>query len=295
MTENHKAGFVSIIGKPNAGKSTLLNALLKEKLSIVTPKAQTTRHRILGILNDDNFQIVFSDTPGIIKPMYKLQQSMMKFVGHSLEDADLLIYVHDATDKSAFDEEIIERIRKLNIPKFFVLNKIDAVDILTQSEQMNLAKGLNIFEEYIYTSALENKNLEILLEKILIKLPIHPAYYPKDDLSDRTERFFAAEIVREKILLMYKQEIPYSCEVIVTKFKEKKDLNSISIDIIVERESQKGILIGKGGESLRRVNELAKKNLEQFFGKKVFLETNVRVIKNWRSDPVQLKKFGYEF
>lgn len=290
----HKAGFVSIIGKPNAGKSTLLNAFLNEKLSIVTPKAQTTRHRILGILNADDYQIVFSDTPGIIKPKYELQQSMMKFVGHSLEDADILIFVKDISDAEPLEDEISEKIKRMTIPKYFVVNKTDLGTELEVSNMTSEAKKLEIFDEYIAVSALKNQNIDFLLSKIVSQLPVHPAFYDKEDLSDRTERFFAAEIIREKIFMLYQQEIPYSCEVVVTGFKEKKDMDVVSVEIIVERDTQKGIIIGKGGESLKKMSTLARKDLEQFLGRKVFLETHVRVVKEWRSNPAQLKKFGYE-
>lgn len=291
---NHKSGFVAIVGKPNAGKSTLLNAFLGEKLSIVTPKAQTTRHRILGILNDENFQIVFSDTPGIIKPKYELQKSMMKFVSYSLEDADLIICVVDANDAENPDEDTLSGIGKIQALKILVINKIDISTETQVSEKQAWGQKVGFFKEIIQISALTKINVNQLLNSIVGYLPEHPAYYDKEDLSDRTERFFAAEIIREKIFLNYQQEIPYSCEVIVSGFKDKPDISVVSAEIIVERDSQKGIIIGKNGESLKKISTQARLALEEFLGKKVFLETHVRVVKDWRSNPSQLKKFGYE-
>jgi len=291
---NHTAGFVSIIGRPNAGKSTLLNAFLGEKLSIVTPKAQTTRHRILGILNEPDFQIVFSDTPGIIKPKYELQKSMMKFVSYSNEDADLIICVLDASSDEYPEAETMQQIKQLAAPKLLVINKIDLVIESIVDEKINWGKNQDMFLETLLVSALKKKNIETLLKSILSYLPLHPAYYDKEDLSDRNERFFAAEIIREKIFLNYQQEIPYSCEVIVTGFKEKADMDVVSAEIIVERDTQKGILIGKNGESLKKLSTDARLELEKFLGRKVYLETHIRVVKDWRSNPALLKKYGYE-
>ena len=288
----HKAGFVAIIGKPNAGKSTLMNAIIGEKLSIVTPKAQTTRHRIFGILNDDNYQIVFSDTPGIIIPKYELQKNMMKFVSHSIEDADLILCVIDITD-DILDQDIIDQLRKTERPVIFILNKIDVSSEIKLAEKMDWCNQFELKKEIIAISALAKFNIDNLVDLILKYIPEHPAFYDKEDLTDKPERFFAAEIIREKIFLNYSQEIPYSCEVAILAFKEKPDMNVITAEIYVERDSQKGIIIGKNGSSLKRVGTLARVEMEKFFGKKVFLETHVRVVKDWRSDTNKLKQFGY--
>jgi GTPase len=288
----HKAGFVAIIGKPNAGKSTLMNALLGEKLSIVTPKAQTTRHRIFGILNEENYQIVFSDTPGIIKPSYELHKSMMKFVSYSLEDADLVLCVIDANDDE-IDEDIVLRLQNLQVPVCFVLNKLDLVSDLKLSALNQKCRAFPFQKEVMIVSALNKIHTSIVLDTILKYLPQHPAYYDKEALSDRPERFFASEIIREKIFLNYQQEIPYSCEVIITGFKEKPEINVVMAEIIVERDTQKGILIGQDGKSLKKLGTDARKEMELFFGKKVFLDTHIRVIKDWRSNQAYLKKFGY--
>lgn len=290
---NHKAGFVTIIGKPNAGKSTLMNALVGERLSIVTPKAQTTRHRIFGILNSPDFQIVFSDTPGIITPNYELQKSMMKFVSYSLEDADVIICLTDPTNDK-IDAEMVERIKKSNVPTIFVSNKIDVATIEQISDVENWYKSFDFKFETCHVSALKTQNTDKLLEMVLNHIPEHPAYYDKEDLTDKPERFFASEIIREKIFMNYRQEIPYSCEVVISGFKEKADMHVVSAEIIVERDSQKGIIIGPKGAMLKKVGTEARLTMEEFFGKKVFLETHVRVIKDWRSNPNQLKKFGYE-
>lgn len=292
-SQAHKAGFVSIIGKPNAGKSTLMNALVGEKLSIVTPKAQTTRHRIFGILNSDAYQVVFSDTPGIIKPVYGLHKSMMKFVNYSLEDADLVLCVVDVGDEKP-GEETLERLKKAEAPVVIVLNKIDTVTETVVFEWGQWVKALGVAKEIIPVSALKKFNTDNLLSLIVGYMPEHPAFYDKEELSDRPERFFAAEIIREKIFLNYQQEIPYSCEVLITGFKEKPDIDVILAEIIVERDTQKGILIGKNGESLKKTATQAREELERFLGKKVYLDTHVRVVKDWRSNPAQLKKFGYE-
>jgi GTP-binding protein Era len=270
-----------------------MNAIIGEKLSIVTPKAQTTRHRIFGILNDDNHQIVFSDTPGIIIPKYELQKNMMKFVSHSLEDADVILCVIDITDDQ-LDQEIIDRLKKTELPVVFVLNKIDISSEAKLAEKMAWCNQFDLKKEIIALSALANFNVDNLVHLILKFIPEHPAFYDKEDLTDKPERFFAAEIIREKIFLNYSQEIPYSCEVMILGFKEKPDMNVITAEIYVERDSQKGILIGKNGVSLKRIGIQARVEMEKFFGKKVFLETHVRVVKDWRSDPNKLKKFGYD-
>lgn len=288
-----KSGFVTIIGKPNAGKSTLMNLLVGEKLSIVTSKAQTTRHRILGIVNGEDFQIVYSDTPGIIKPSYELQKSMMSFVSSSLEDADVVLLVTDI--KEDFDEEeVLEKIKNSNAKVIVLLNKID----LSNEEEIEAKKkhwnDLINPHVIIPISALKDINVSSIHETILTNLPIHPPYYDKDALTDKPERFFAAEVIREKIFLFYKQEIPYSTEVVIADFKETDTIIRMRAEIYVERITQKGILIGKGGESLKKVGIEARKDLEKFFGKQVHLEQYVRVEPDWRKREGVLRKFGYK-
>lgn len=289
----HKAGFVSIIGKPNVGKSTLMNALVGERLSIITPKAQTTRHRILGIANQEDYQIVFSDTPGIIKPKYELQESMMGAVSSALVDADLIIFVADVHEQ--YDEnDVVEKIKNTTIPIIFILNKIDTA---TQEEvEQKIAYWQNLIQpKHIFAaSALHGYNIEGLLPLILDYLPEHPAYFDKEELSDRNTRFFVSEIIREKIFLNYSKEIPYSTEVVVTAFKDEGRMVRISTEIYVERDSQKNILIGKAGAMLKKVGMEARKDIENFLDQKVFLETFVKVVPNWRSKKNHLKNFGYE-
>lgn len=287
----HQSGFVSIVGKPNVGKSTLMNRLVGENLSIITAKAQTTRHRIMGILNGPNFQIVYSDTPGILEPKYELHAAMMNYVTVSLEDADVILLVVELGEK--FDETIIRRFSGIKTPIILVINKCD------------LGKGSQVEDKVKYwqehfkpvailpVSAKSGDNVSRILETILQYLPEHPGYYPKDTLTDRYERFFAAEIIREKIFLNYDQEIPYSCEVGIEQFKDEEKLIRISAMIFVERDSQKGIVIGKGGSSLKKVGSEARKDLEAFFSKKVFLETRVKVAENWRKQKLRLRQFGY--
>ena len=291
---NHKSGFVNIIGNPNAGKSTLMNALIGEKISIITNKVQTTRHRILGILNDKNYQIVFSDTPGIIDPKYKLQKSMMNFVYSSFEDADILIYIMEAGLKSIKKERIYNQLKKMKLPFFVLVNKIDLfsqddiVNIIeTIKQEMPNAKVLPI-------SALNNFNIDLVKEKIIELLPEANAYYPKDLMTDRSERFFIEEIIREKILIHYKQEIPYSVEVKVDEFEEEIDLVKIRASIFVMRESQKAILIGHKGLGLKRIGTESRRDIEKMLNKKIFLKTHIKVNKNWRDDIRKLKQFGYE-
>ncbi|PST84250.1 GTPase Era [Pedobacter yulinensis] len=289
----HKAGFVSIIGKPNAGKSTLMNVLVGERLSIITPKAQTTRHRILGILNEPDYQIVFSDTPGIIKPKYSLQESMMSFVNGSLTDADLLLLVSDINEKHD-ETDVLEKLGSRDIPTIVLINKID------QASQEQVEEKIAFWQDKlkplaIYAiSALHKANIDGLLEKILEQLPEHPPYYDKEELSDRSERFFISEIIREKIFNNYQKEIPYSTEVVITAFSEEEKINRISAEIIVERDSQKNILIGKAGSMLKKVGTEARLEAEKFLGKKVFLELFVKVVPDWRSKKAQLRRFGYE-
>jgi GTP-binding protein Era len=290
---SHKAGFVSIIGKPNAGKSTLMNALVGEKMSIITPKAQTTRHRILGIVNTDDYQIVFSDTPGVIKPAYMLQESMMHQVEGSIVDADLILLVTDINEK--YDEgDVMIKLQKSEAPVAVLINKID------QSDEETVKQKIEYWQEKLNPkvifaiSALHQHNVKAIMDFIIENLPEHPAYYEKDFLTDRNDRFFASEMIREQVFKQYKKEIPYSTEVIITKFEEGDKLYRISAEIIVERDSQKNILIGKNGEMLKIVGTYARRSMEEFFQKKIFLETFVKVIADWRSKKNYLKQFGYE-
>lgn len=290
---SHKAGFVSLIGKPNAGKSTLMNALVGEKMSIVTSKAQTTRHRILGIVNEPEYQIIFSDTPGVIKPHYGLQESMMSFVNGSIVDADLILFVTDINEK--YDEnDVLERLRKTQSPVAVIINKIDKSDEEKVKEKITHWQETLNPEAIFAVSALHEHNVAAVLQFILDRLPEHPAYYEKDTLTDRNERFFVSEMVREKIFKLYDKEIPYSTEVIVTSFKEEGKLIRIAAEIIVERDSQKNILIGKNGEMIKKVGTYARQDMEEFLQKKVFLELFVKVIADWRNRKNYLKTFGYE-
>ena len=288
----HKAGFVSIIGKPNVGKSTLMNVMVGERLSIITSKAQTTRHRIMGILNGEDFQIVYSDTPGIIQPKYELHQSMMRFVHASLEDADVILFVTDIYEKHD-EEEIVQRLQKTNIPILLLINKIDQASSDDVLQKIQYWQDKLSAKEIVPISALEKKGTDKVFELILQYLPEHPAFYDKDELTDKPERFFAAEIIREKIFQLYKKEVPYSCEVVVEEFKEDEQIIRMRADINVERKSQKGIIIGHQGEMLKKVGTLARKDMEEFFAKKVFLELYVRVNENWRTNQNALKRFGY--
>ncbi|MCZ4245144.1 MULTISPECIES: GTPase Era [Pedobacter] len=297
----HKAGFVSIIGKPNVGKSTLMNVLVGERLSIITPKAQTTRHRILGIVNEEDYQIVFSDTPGIIKPKYSLQESMMSFVNGSLTDADVLLFVTDINEQHD-EEDVLEKLLNRDIPTIVLINKIDkALQEQVDEKIAYWQEKLNPVAIYAI-SALHKHNVDGLLDKVLSMLPEHPPYYDKEDYTDRSERFFVSEIIREKIFLNYQKEIPYSTEVIVKSFKEE-ELRSgkpgdlmirITAEIVVERDSQKNILIGTAGKMLKKVGTEARLEIEKFLGNKVFLEMFVKVIPDWRSKKNYLKSFGYD-
>ena len=289
----HKAGFVNIIGKPNVGKSTLMNSLVGEKLSIVTFKAQTTRHRIMGIINAEDFQIVFSDTPGIIQPHYKLQESMMRFVESAFQDADLLLYVHEANDPS-LPEEVIGKVKESGIPVLVVLNKIDLSKQEVIEQQMKAFQDALPGAEVVPVSALLHANIQTVLERILERLPESPPYFEKDALTDKNMRFFVAEIIREKILLNYKKEVPYSVEVAVDQFKEEEKIVRISAMIYVTRESQKAILLGHQGQAIKKVGVRARQDLEDWLGKQVYLELTVKVNKDWRDDERQLKRFGYE-
>jgi GTP-binding protein Era len=290
----HKAGFVNIVGNPNVGKSTIMNALVGEKISIITQKMQTTRHRIKGIVSGEEFQIVYSDTPGILKPSYKLQETMMKFVDSALIDADVILFVTDVKEKGDKNPEYIERIRKSNVPVIVLINKIDLSnqeDVIKLYEQWSqVFPGATIYP----VSALEKFNIAPIFDRILELLPDSPPFFPKDELTDRNERFFMQEIIREKILLNYQKEIPYSVEVEVEEFKETDKLINIRSVIYVSRESQKGIIIGNQGHMLKRVGSDARADAEEFFGKKIFLQLYVKVAKDWREKDRQLRKFGYD-
>ncbi|WP_103863460.1 MULTISPECIES: GTPase Era [Aquimarina] len=289
----HKAGFVNIIGNPNVGKSTLMNAFIGEKLSIITSKAQTTRHRILGIVNGDDFQVILSDTPGIIKPAYELQESMMDFVKSAFEDADVLIYMVEIGERDLKDEAFFNKITNAKIPVLLLLNKID------QSNQEKLEEQVQFWAQKVPNaelypiSALEKFNVREVFHRIVELLPDSPAFYPKDQLTDKPERFFVNEAIREKILVHYKKEIPYAVEIETEEFIEDDDIIRIRSVIMVERDSQKGIIIGHKGSALKRVGTEARKELEKFFGKKIHIELYVKVNKNWRSSGRQLKRFGY--
>ncbi len=289
----HKSGYVNIIGKPNVGKSTLMNAMVGEKLSIITSKAQTTRHRILGILNTPEYQIIFSDTPGILEPNYKLQETMLKAARSALVDADVLIYLTEMGEKPDPENSFIRKLSHAKVPVLLVINKIDLSDqekVEDSIEQWNQVLPL---AEKIPISALVKFNVDAVFKRILHHIPESPPYYPKDALTDKSERFFAGEMIREKILVHYKQEIPYAVEIEIESFKEEKKLIRIYAFIFVERESQKGILIGNAGKALKRVGREARLDMENFFQKKVFLELRVKVKKDWRNNERLIKKFGY--
>jgi GTP-binding protein Era len=290
----HKAGFVNIIGNPNVGKSTLMNALVGEKLSIITPKAQTTRHRILGIVNHEEYQIIFSDTPGIIKPAYELQASMMDFVKSAFEDADVLIYIVEVGETALKNEAFFNKIINSKIPVILLLNKIDKSNKEEVDEKIAYWRE-KVPNSFVYViSALERFNVDAVFYKIIELLPESPPFYPKDQLTDKNERFFVNEKIREKILTHYKKEIPYSVEVETESFVEEENIVRIRSIIMVERDTQKGIIIGHKGTAIKRVGAEARKDLERFFQKKVFIELYVKVNKNWRSDKNQLKRFGYQ-
>jgi len=291
--KKHQSGFVSIIGNPNVGKSTLMNSLVGEDISIITAKAQTTRHRILGIINGDNFQMVLSDTPGVIKPSYKMQDSMMKSVKDSLLDADIIIYMTSINDIETKDEAIFDKIKKAKVPLLVLINKIDLFDQDSLEKEVN-SWAIKLPKAKIYPiSALKGFFVKELLEILIEKLPEFPPYFPKDQLTDRPERFFVNEAVRENIFINYSKEIPYSVEVNTEEFFEDKKIIRIRSIINVERESQKGIIIGNKGKALKKVGINTRKKLEKFFGKKIHIELYVKVSKKWRSSPNQLKRFGY--
>lgn len=290
---SHKAGFISLIGKPNVGKSTLMNALVGEKLSIVTSKAQTTRHRILGIVNEPDYQIVFSDTPGVIKPVYGMQESMMNFVNGSIVDADIILFVTDINEK--YDEgDVLEKLSNITSPIAVIINKIDKSDEEVVKEKIEYWNETLKPQAVFAVSALHDHNVPAVMQFIMDNLPEHPAYYDKDTLTTKDERFFVSEIIREKIFKLYEKEIPYSTEVIITAFKDEPNIVRISSEIIVERDSQKNIIIGKAGEMLKKVGTYARKDMEEFLQKKVFLEMFVKVIPDWRNRKNYLKRFGYE-
>jgi len=294
MTSMHKAGFVNIVGNPNVGKSTLMNLLVGENLSITTYKAQTTRHRIMGIVNTEESQIVFSDTPGVLKPNYKLQESMLAFSESALVDADVLLYMTDVVEKPDKNSDFLDKVAKMEVPVLVLINKIDLTD------QENLEKLVEIWHEklskaeIIPISAKNKFGVEMILKRVNELIPESPPYFDKDQLTDKPARFFVAETIREKILLHYDKEIPYSVEVVVEQFKENRKRILINTVIYVERESQKGILIGRQGQALKRVAIEARKDLEKFFGKKIFMEIFVKVDKDWRSSDLKLKNFGYK-
>lgn len=290
----HKAGFVNIVGNPNVGKSTLMNALLGERISIATFKAQTTRHRIMGIYNTDDMQIVFSDTPGVLKPAYKLQESMLEFSNSALTDADVLLYVTDVVEKAEKNDDFIDKVSKLDVPVIVLINKIDLTDqqkleTLVESWHSLLPKA-----EIIPISASNKFNVDVVMRRVKDLMPDSPPYFDKDQWTDKSARFFVSEILREKILLYYDKEIPYSVEVVVEQFKEAEKKISINAVIYVERESQKGIIIGHQGKALKRVSTEARKSLEKFFGKTIYLETFVKVDKDWRNSDKELRNFGYD-
>ncbi|NMA74613.1 MAG: GTPase Era [Bacteroidales bacterium] len=290
----HKAGFVNIVGNPNVGKSTLMNALVGERVSIATFKSQTTRHRIMGIYNTENAQIVFSDTPGVIKPNYKLQESMLKFSLSALVDADILLYVTDVIEDFEKNSEFIKKVSELDVPILLLINKIDLSDQDKVEELVIAWEKLIPKAEIIPISAQNNFSVDYVMQRIIKLLPESPPYFDKEQWTDKPARFFVSEIIREKILLYYDKEIPYAVEVVVEEFKENPQIINISTVIYVERESQKGIIIGKEGKALKKVATEARKSLERFFGKKIYLRTLVKVVKDWRNSNNELRNFGYQ-
>lgn len=290
---SHKSGFVNIVGSPNVGKSTLMNRLVGEKLSIVTSKAQTTRHRILGIVNDENYQIVFSDTPGVVNVAYKLHENMMDYVNASLKDADILLFITDTKENDMNHSETLEKIQKMKVPVICLINKIDLTDQARVEERMAFWHEKLPNAMVFPISALHDFNVEKVWQTILDLVPESPAYYDKEEISDRPMRFFVSEIIREKIFLHTEKEVPYSCQVEIEEYLEEPNLTRIRALIIVERDSQKGILIGKGGEMLKRIGREARLEIEKFIDQKVFMETFVKVDKDWRSTENKLKKYGY--
>ncbi|MDC0230902.1 GTPase Era [Aureispira] len=299
MKKPHRSGFVNIIGRPNVGKSTLMNALVGERMSIITDKPQTTRHRIIGIVSDKDYQVVFSDTPGFIKdPSYGMQESMNKFVSGSFKDADVMVLVVDVLEKYDIDNPLFKKLEGVKVPLYLVLNKIDLIDEVTLFNKILEWKDKADFKEVIPIAALQKKGTEELFQKILEELPIGPVYYPKDQFTDRPERFFISEIIREKLLMNYYQEIPYACEVVVDAFEEdpepKKNLIRMHATIYTSRTSQKNIIIGKKGAAIKKLGIDSRYAIEKFLNKKVYLELFVKVRENWRNDDNMLKNFGYK-
>lgn len=293
MEKKHKSGFVNIVGNPNVGKSTLMNRLVGERISIITSKAQTTRHRIMGIVNTDDMQIVYSDTPGVLRPNYKLQESMLNFSESALDDADVLIYVTDVIETIDKNEEFLQQVKKEKCPILLLINKIDQTDQTKLEALVQEWSGILPQAEIIPIAALSNFNVNYVKQRVEELMPESPPYFEKDALTDKPARFFVTEIIREKILLYYQKEIPYAVEVLVEMFKEEDDLIHIKALIICERDSQKGIIIGHGGQALKKVGAMARKDIERFFGKKVFLEMFVKVEKDWRNRDKMLRAFGY--
>ena len=293
MDKEHKAGFVNIIGCPNVGKSTLMNALVGERLSIITSKAQTTRHRIMGIVSDKNYQIVFSDTPGIIKPVYKLQEKMMHFVINAFTDADVFLLITDVFEDIQLEDSYLNKLQKTKTPILLLINKIDIATQAQLEEKLILWREKLPNAEMMAISALEKFNIDKIIGRIIELLPKGNAFYSKEEFTDKSERFFVSEIVREKILLNYKKEIPYSVEVVVNSFSDEEKIIKIQVDILVERDSQKGIIIGDKGTALKRVGIQSRKDMEVFFKKQIYLELFVKVDKDWRSNDTRLKNFGY--
>jgi len=289
----HKSGFVNIIGNPNVGKSTLTNLFVGKKLSIITPKAQTTRHRILGIVNSENYQMIISDTPGIIKPAHKLHESMMDFVNMTFEDADILLYLVEYKDYNLKDSSLLKKIKSSKVPLLLVINKIDGIDQIKLESEIDYWKEVLPNAEIWPISAIEKFNIKELKNRIIDILPIGPAYFPKDQLTDKPERFFVNEIIREKILINFKKEIPYSVEVVTESFEEELKIIKIRSIIMVERNSQKGIIIGHKGDAIKNIGTQSRIDMENFFNKKVYLDLQVKVNKNWRSSDTELKRFGY--
>ena len=294
MEKKHKSGFVNIVGNPNVGKSTLMNLLVGEKVSIITAKAQTTRHRIMGIVNTDDMQIVYSDTPGVLQPNYKLQQSMLHFSESALGDADVLLYVTDVVEKIDKNEAFLQKVQNVDCPVLLLINKIDLSNQKSLEELVAHWNELLPKAQILPISALSKFNIDIIKSRIESLIPDSPPYFEKDALTDKPARFFVTEIIREKILLYYQKEIPYAVEVVVELFKEEEDLIRIKSLIMVERDSQKGIIIGHGGQALKKVGAMARKDIERFFEKKVFLEMFVKVEKDWRSRDNILKSYGYQ-
>lgn len=293
MEKKHKSGFVNIVGNPNVGKSTLMNRLVGERISIITSKAQTTRHRIMGIVNTDDMQIVYSDTPGVLRPNYKLQESMLNFSESALDDADVLIYVTDVIETIDKNEDFLQQVKKEKCPVLLLINKIDLTDQTKLEALVQEWSGILPEAEIIPISALSNFNVDYVKQRVEDLMPESPPYFEKDALTDKPARFFVTEIIREKILLYYQKEIPYAVEVVVELFKEDEDMIHIKSVIICERESQKGIIIGHGGQALKKVGSMARKDIERFFGKKVYLEMFVKVEKDWRNRDNMLRAFGY--